>query len=514
MSRKLRFILSLVLGLSLAAVTAFLSPGDFLPGWLGTSAIAVPGVYILLTAWKWAGGSRALGWMMAVAMLLRLGGGLAANLLLPVYGHPDSDVEKAGYLFLDAYRRDQEAWDISRDLRESIPGMFTRRLDTDQYGGILAVSAAVYRYLTPDARRISLVILLGAVTYAVGTAFFFAGVRHRWGPRTALTAGWILVLYPDAVFFSSSVMREPFLIGLLGIAMWGVLTWKQHRWLSSAAAVLSLAAMVQFSDLAAAGSFGLLAVLFWLEELAPRSKIWKYGGMAVILAGILIAGRWFGVWLNEVARLDLTLTEAGSGRVQLALEEIGAQWRVPFLTVYGLAQPVLPAAIAAPSTPLWKFVAVYRAVGWYLLAPLLVYAIYSSFRAQPRRDRWVLLVLSAAVLVWLLVSSLRAGGDQWDNPRYRTLLLPFMALLAGWGLVWAREKRDAWLVRWLLVEVIFVGYFTQWYVSRYFQIVKRLPFWEMVVRILVLSALVLASGWLWELWKRWRARTAGPRQPS
>ncbi len=514
MTLKNRVLLSLLLGLAISALTALFSPGDFLPGWLGAGAMALPGVFLLLTAWQWAGGGRRLGWMMALALLLRLGGGLAANLLLPVYGHPDSDVEKAGYLFLDAYRRDQEAWPISRDVRESIPAMFTRRLDTDQYGGILAVSAAVYRYLTPDARRISLVILLGGMVYALGLAFFYAGIQQRWGPRTALTAGWILALYPDAIFFSSSVMREPFLIGLLGIALWGVLTWKHHRWLSSIAAVFSLAAMVQFSDLAAAGSFGLLAVLFWLEELAPRSKVWRYAGLAAILLGVVVAGRWFSVWLNEVARLDLTLTEAGSGRVQLALEEIGAQWRVPFLTVYGLAQPVLPAAIAAPSTPLWKFVAVFRAVGWYALAPLLVYAMYASFRAQPRHDRGVLLVLSAAVLVWLVVSSLRAGGDQWDNPRYRTLLLPFMALLAGWGLAWAREKRDAWLARWLLVEVIFVGFFTQWYVSRYFQIVKRLPFWEMVVRILVLSGLVLASGWLWELWKRWRARAAGPHRPS
>ncbi len=114
------------------------------------------------------------------------------------------------------------------------------------------------------------------------------------------------------------------------------------------------------------------------------------------------------------------------------------------------------------------------------------------------------------MLVWILISSARAGGDQWDNPRYRTIFIPWMALLAGWAIHWALERRDWWLARWLVVEMIFLGYFTNWYFSRYFNLWKRLPFWEMVLWIVIWSAIVLGSGWLWDL-GRWLYRRSRQR---
>ena len=96
----------------------------------------------------------------------------------------------------------------------------------------------------------------------------------------------------------------------------------------------------------------------------------------------------------------------------------------------------------------------------------------------------------------MLGAALIAGGDQWDNPRYRTWLLPWAALLAGWAWMRSRIHHDPWLRRILLVEGLFVLLFTEWYLSRYFPIFRRLNFWVMVGVIVAGSALILVGGWL------------------
>ena len=92
---------------------------------------------------------------------------------------------------------------------------------------------------------------------------------------------------------------------------------------------------------------------------------------------------------------------------------------------------------------------------------------------------------------WIILASLRAGGDQWDNPRYRVIFLALQALFAAQAWMMYRERRDAWLPRLLTVEVIFLAFFTQWYASRYYVRFGTLSFGAMVVWILSLSALVI-----------------------
>jgi hypothetical protein len=270
--------------------------------------------------------------------------------------------------------------------------------------------------------------------------------------------------------------------------------------------MLSTAGMAVFSSRVFLAVMAVLAVWFWLEYLLPCSKAWRIAG----ILGLIVAGLGLlfviGDWLRTVAWYDLRLTVLDSGRWQEALNQIQGWMKPPVLIGYGLTQPVLPAAIAYPTVWIWKVIAILRAAGWYALAPFLLYAVYTSFKIQVPADRRVLLWSAIAVMIWIIVSSARAGGDQWDNPRYRTLFLPWMALLTAWAVQHALATRDLWLVRWLLVEAIFLAYFTHWYFTRYFQWSGRMPFWRMIAWILGLSALVLSSGWLWDAWRWWRKR--------
>ncbi len=60
--------------------------------------------------------------------------------------------------------------------------------------------------------------------------------------------------------------------------------------------------------------------------------------------------------------------------------------------------------------------------------------------------------------------------------------------------VYARASRSAWLWRCLVIEGIFLAFFSNWYASRYFHLKARLPFFSMVVVIILLSGLVIAGG--------------------
>ena len=71
--------------------------------------------------------------------MLRLLVGLGIYFGLPIYGHNDSEDDKAGYVFTDAHRRDDQAWELASSERPILDA-FTDKFAYDQYGGLLAFS--------------------------------------------------------------------------------------------------------------------------------------------------------------------------------------------------------------------------------------------------------------------------------------------------------------------------------------------------------------------------------------
>ena len=492
-----RLIISIVSGILLGAGVASFSPGVFINSWLASSFLLILSIYGLISAWYWAGGGKAMAWMIILAFALRFGVGVATTVLLPDYGF-DTEQQNAGYLFYDAYRRDLQSWDLSVSDRP-ILASFRDEFATDQYGGLLSLSATVYRYLSPDEHRPILILILASFAAALGVPFLWRAVSNRWNVGLANLAAWIYVLYPDGILFSASQMREPFLIGLISISFWAVMNLEKSSRRTWLVLFVSLLGMGVISSRVAVMVVAVLAVIYWVEKLIPKSDTWrKIGWVVLALSGVaIVLLSWD--WMRNSSSWDILVTELGSGWVQKVIEEIGEWIRVPFVIVYGIAQPVLPAAIAYPTLLIWKIIAVARAAGWYLLVPFLFYSLFTVWKVEHKKERRILLWLMFFIAIWIVISSVRAGGDQWDNPRYRMIFIPWMALLAGWSVQRAWKYKDVWLARWLVVEGVFLYYFTNWYFSRYFLVWRRLPFWENVTRIVVLSAIVLGSGWLWDL---------------
>jgi hypothetical protein len=495
-----RLLISLVLALPLAALLGWLSPGAFWHSFLAFTLLLWVSAYFLLASWAWSGKEKIMVWMIILAFFLRLGVGIALQKGLPVFGF-EQEVQQSGYVFRDAFERDMAAWNLAGS-NEPLWVSFQSEIKADQYGGLLSLSALLYRYLSPDAHRATLVLMLGAFMAALAIPFFWISIKQRWSRGLANLAAWILLLYPDGILFGSSQMREPYILGFSAIAFWAVVSWKGWEWKRILIFAASVVGMLLISSRIALAIIGFLLVWFLIEQILPRYHGAKWSlWIAAGVVGLLVIAGSVG-WFLTTSRFDILVTELGSGWIQKIISEAGAVFRVPIIIVYGLVQPVLPAAIADPTLWIWKIIVIARAAGWYAVAPLLVYGIFTSMRAERGRERNILLFIGGFLLFWLVISSARAGGDAWDNPRYRAHFLPWIALISAWGVQWAVEKKDAWLGRWVLVEVIFLGFFTQWYFSRYFRVWGRMSFWQTVACIIMLSALVLTSGWWWKAGKR------------
>ena len=114
-----------------------------------------------------------------------------------------------------------------------------------------------------------------------------------------------------------------------------------------------------------------------------------------------------------------------------------------------------------------------------------------------KRERLAWLWLWAVVWVWILISAARGGGDQWDNPRYRTILLVFQAILAAQVISVQQHSHERWLGRLLAIEGLFVICFAAWTWTRKDTNPYLLPLGQAVAILIAGSLLILIGDWLW-----------------
>ena len=513
--------------LALGAGLAFIQSGNWLIGWISFSFLFLLSFTVLLLSFRWSSSTRTLAWLIALTFFLRLGVGMILHFGLPVYGHADED-DRAGYVFTDAHRRDNQAWTLAASELPVIDA-FSERYGSDQYGGLLAFNTFVYRYFSPDAQRPLVLVLLSAFFAAQGIPLFWKAVRQIFGEPVAWAATWIFVLFPDSVLLGASAMREPYLLTFNAFVLWGFVK-RFHRvegsrtdersrggwiWIG-----LGLLGMLLVSPAIALVTIFILAGwMFFTNE--RRELSWR--GMAAI-ALIFMLGLFFlssslnrsgefdstsplhviNDWFQAAVKWDAYQLERDSGWVQKIFDESPRWIRLPFVSIYGILQPVLPATIFKPTKLIWQVIGMLRAFSWYAILPMLILSFAAAAGESSRKMRNLLLWLSLVAWIWILLAALRGGADLWDNPRYRTILFMWMALLAGYVWVWWRQTRSVWVIRVLLMELVFLLFFTQWYASRYVYLGGQLPFAAMVVLIVGFWGLILGVGW-------WRDRQSTPR---
>jgi hypothetical protein len=506
--KKISFIiiLSFIAG---GIITALMERNSWLYGWFISSILLGVSFAVLYFLWKKAGSAKMLGWMIAVAFFLRLGLGVGLMTALPVIGY-DTEQQKAGYVFFDAFRRDFQAMDITSS-NKPIISVFSKQYATDQYGGYLGLSVFTYRVLSNGDFRPHLMLIFSALASAIGVPFIWMILKRIGDGRWQKFAGWWYVLYPQAVLMGASQMREPYLITFVTIVFWAALEW-QHTgikpiwpWL-----LASLAGMLVFSPGVAVTSIVIIAGWLWIDRSKKDVPLWVFlVGFMVLVIGIIALA--YGLarqdhfvkdsplqiifnWLKNAAAWDMSVTHGASGQIQFQLKSLPDWMAMPFILLYGILQPVLPATIMDPAAWIWRLLSTWLALGWYLLIPVLAYGAISVFFERETRIRNKMLWLGLVIWSWILFCSLRAGGDQWDNPRYRTILLVFIVIFAAWAWEQAKHHRFVWLKRIVLMEGAFLVFFLQWYAARYYQVFGKLPFFTMILIIFGLFLLIGIGG--------------------
>nr|BAL56952.1 hypothetical protein HGMM_F45G04C25 [uncultured Chloroflexota bacterium] len=498
-------LVALIVSAGMAAILARFQAAPFWPGFLAFFVVLAAGAAILELAVAQAEEEpfvRRVSWG---SFLIRLALGLGLYLSLSFYGYPNEQ-ERAGYVFTDAYRRDQQAWELAQS-GLPLTRAFEERFYADQYGGLLAISAALYRYLSPDAHRPLLIVALAAWVGALGGVYFWRLARRALPLQAARMATWLFAFYPEALLLGASQMREPFLLTFSALFFFGVMRAREEGLLFHWEALAGIGGLLLISP-AGALAFS-LALAFWLwMERGKRLPGWVWGALlSLVLVGaalfvVSVRGTSvqegsgldvIGEWSRLVVRWGAYQLERSSGWVQKLFREMPPIFQLPFVVGYGFLQPILPAALVEPASPLRQAIAIGRALGWYILLPLLLFAFRAVWKSpMPERRGWMALLI--LVWAWMIVAALRGGGDQWDNPRYRLFFLVFQALLAAYAWI----QRDRWWRRLLAVEAFALLVFLQWYLSRYYHLGGRLPFFAMIGLILAFALLMFLGGWFWD----------------
>jgi hypothetical protein len=527
--------------ITLVYLAGLLLGGALLFAWVSTGFSGVTGLLawmgvLLLAGLVLAGGLFLLRglpvprWLVALtiaAALLRLFAGAAWLILLPAFGY-DTDVQNAGYMMEDAFRRDAASWDLAQSGQplwaafvETEQGNYR---NVDQYGGLLFLSAAIYRFLGGSQHQPLQVVAVAAAFSALAGPLGWAIGRRLFSDRTARWAAWGLALYPEAVLLGSSQMREAFMITLAAAAFYGLIMYWDAVHSGPAGSRAGLAWLVvpfllslPLSPPLAGILLGLL-ILFGLAladwKLLKNVRLW--GVLGLILA-LVLAALWIGWdqiaprlhaeqfanplamvsrWAELSARWQATLTRNSSGWLQKIFDSTPEWMNLPFLIGYGIARPFLPAQLTAWSIPVWWGVGLWRSLGWTILLLLLLYAPIRAWRTAENRN--ILLGLSLVVWAGILIAAFWGGGDQWDNPRYRVSFAVLQVLLAAWAAVAQLEKPDPWMRRVLVAALGVPAWFIPWYLRRYTRF-DQIFGWE-VVDIFKILGLGVLTGVLYMIW--------------
>jgi len=490
-------IVPVILALALAGVS---SGGENFDGFIGFFALILLAAGLIWVVWHIVREEMPPKWLLLLtlaAALLRLGLGVLWHSGLPVWGYTNEEVQQAGYLMKDAYQRDGIAWKLAQSdtpLYKAFAGIS----ETDQYGGMLYLSAAVYRYFGGETHQSLMFVVLTAAFSSLAVIFTWAGAKHLWGEDIGRWAAWGIALYPEAMMLGSVQMREPFLISIMAAGLYFLLRLSKSKALKDAAWLGGLVLFGAAISLPFAGMLALAAVVMGLylerEMIFSGNRGWVVsGGLLALAAAIGLALDHNFHWVQAVIKWQTYSSEKVSGRIAKMFLEMPEWAQQPFLVSYGVVRPLLPSALFDESVPLWKIVAVWRALGWTLLLLFLLYATFLIVKDRLWKESASILLL----LNWtaVFIASFRGGGDLWDNPRYRAIFASIQVALAAWA--WGRRKtsQDPWLGRGLVMVLMLMAWFGPWYIQR--------KFFDLHWQIWELGDLVglgLATGILYLIW--------------
>ena len=485
-----RFLYLILLGMSLAGLSLILAwfsnRFSTFDSWFSFLVLLLLAAGILYGCWLLVKSDKAikppnwLCWLVIGAALMRLFAGILWYAGLPDWGY-GSPVEQGGYIMADAHARDTAAWSLAA-AGDPLLSAFGGFRNVDQYGGMLFLSAIVYRFLGGSTHQPLQVLVLAAAISSLTVLFTWAFAKRLLGVKVAGLAAWIVVIFPDAIILGSSQMREAILMTLVAAALYGLVRYVQDRSSSGLVWIFApLVLMLPFSP-PIAGVFLVMFVILaismdgWGVFYQPRFWLFLAGVGVIAVVGIWLA--WeriapdginnpialIGWWFRESARWQAYFVKRSSPLIRRIFNTTPDWVNTPILLGYGILQPFLPGALMDQGLPIWKGIAIWRALGWTLMLPFLLVSPFVLWNVKDKRK----LATGLVVVVWMgiLIAALRSGGDLWDNPRYRVVFISLQAVLVAWVWVVQRSSSNPWLKRAIIGLGIILAWFIPWYLQR------------------------------------------------
>lgn len=471
-----------------------------LAGWVNFFASLLLATFLFWIGWQLVREESPPAWLARLtlaAVLLRLALGALWFVLLPTVGY-GTLAERNGYIMADAYNRDRTAWRVGHS---DIPlsNILTVRSfrKVDQYGGLLLLSSAYYRFFDGQSHHPLMMIVLTAICSSLAVLFTWALTRRAFGMHAANISAWGIALYPEAVLLGSSQMREAFLIPLICLSFYGLIRLlSDHSWKSAFLTFSALVLTWPFSPPATGlllTSLVLVGLMGGELTLFRQKRLWIGVGLIAILVllgiwvawsnyapqgkhNILSIAAW---WFKISAGMQARLSILDSGWIQKILASLPSWLHFPLLTLYGVLRPFLPAAlIDASGKPFWQVIAIWRALGWTVLLAFLMVAPLIAFRkvsANQLPQQRLARAFSLVIWAGILIASMRAGADLWDNPRYRAMFSGVQIALAAWVWIQHKEHGNPWLKHITISLGLVLVWFIPWYLRRYFSFPWFLP---------------------------------------
>jgi hypothetical protein len=485
--------------------------------WISSSFINVEGffpfayvvilaVLILWAVWKLIQPESPSKWLLYLvigAAVLRIVFGVVWYIGLPIFGHPN-ETQQSGYIMYDAYRRDTAAWELSES-DQPLLSAFQGASHMDQYGGLLFFSGFIYRYLANDVHYPLQMVVITAAFSAAAVWYTWGISKQVWGEKTAKTAAWLVTVYPEAVLLGSSQMREAFTITLVAAFSYYLISyWKsrERKNIYGAAVAIVLSGLISWPVIVVELFIAVvLSITFYPWKTSDRKRMQLlFAGIGILITILVIVTFSTLDWWQLVIDYQTYTTVEASGKLDALFGRTPEWMHFPFLVIYGVLQPLLPAALVAfYSGWMPHAIAIWRALGWTIVLAGFLYANLTAIRQAKNQKIEMGLIL--ITWVWIIISSSRGGGDMWDNPRYRLAIMGLQAGLVAWAFHWQKEKRDPWFKRLVIFSAIIIGFFLMWYINR-----KIIDFNFPITQLNLLILISIATGAAYILIDWWRSR--------
>lgn len=322
------------------------------------------------------------------------------------------------------------------------------------FGTFVYLETGLFVLFGPNVR---IPLLLNAAIAAATALLIYASASQLFGRRPALVAAAIVAFYPSMILWSSLNLKDPLATALMTLAVSAVVAFRTRPGLPLLAVPFVAAAM-----LVSLRSYAALTIVFVaLPSLAlvPSSRPRRIASVAAVVGLMLCAAA------LSIGKIDQTLSSLERDRAEAA---VGARTAfvptptpAPRPSAQSTAAPSAGAAGAERPVLLRTLAYLPIGLGYAIFAPVpLVTGGLRELITAPEMLAWYVLVAAALVTVWrerrrwtllapailtiavLMLGLAIAEGNVGTLFRHRSMVVPFVVLLASPTLVsvWTRLR--------------------------------------------------------------------------